>query len=150
MGALTHAGTPARGVEPRGGVALRALEHGCDVTIAELDEYLAACPTASLGGVVLSGVVDRLPLHAMIPLLGRCRQSLAPGAPLVVVAEAPAPADGRAGDPPVHDLVDGRSLHAQTWGLLLERSGFVDVEDVAGPDDGEDHRYGISARTPIS
>ena len=36
------AGAPARGVEPRGGVALRALESGCDVTISEVGEHLVA------------------------------------------------------------------------------------------------------------
>ena len=89
MLALNQDGTPARGVEPRGAVALRALERGSAVTISEVSEYLATCAEGSLGGLVLSGVVDRLPLHRIIPLLAQSRQALAPAAPVVVVSEAP-------------------------------------------------------------
>jgi glycosyltransferase involved in cell wall biosynthesis len=85
--ALLGRGARAHGVEPRGAVALRALERGRDVIIAEASEYLAGQAEGSLGGIVLSGVVDRLALHDLLPLLARCRQVLARGAPLVVVAE---------------------------------------------------------------
>ena len=85
----------------------------------------------SLGGLVLSGVIDRLPLHGVIPLLAQGRRALTSGAPLVVVSEAPpGPAHG---EPVTADLVDGRSLHRQTWGLLLERSGFVHVDTDTWP-----------------
>ncbi len=47
------------------------------------------------------------------------------------------------------DLVDARSLHTQTWGLLLERSGFVDIGGLAGPVDGDDQRFGVTATTPL-
>ena len=57
--ALHARGAEAHGVEPRGAVALRALEQGCSVTIAEASEYVASRPDGSAGGVVLSGVVDR-------------------------------------------------------------------------------------------
>ena len=144
--ALSHSGTPARGVEPRGAVALGALEHGTEVTIGEVGEHLATCTERSLGGLVLSGVIDRLPLHGVIPLLAQARRVLAPGAPLVVVSEAP-PGPAR-GEPVTADLVDGRSLHHQTWGLLLERSGFVDVGELAAQVDGDDQRFAVTATTP--
>ncbi len=144
--ALDQDGTPARGVEPRGAVALRALERGAPVTISEVSEYLGTCAESSLGGLVLSGVIDRLPLHAVIPLLAQSRSALAPGAPLVVVSEAPT--DPPHAQPTTADLVDGRSLHSQTWGLLLERSGFVDIEGLAGAADGDDQRFGVTATTP--
>ena len=67
--ALDERGTEAHGVEPRGAVALRAIEAGCTVTIAEAAEYLSGRPEGSCGGIVLSGVVDRLPLHALLSLL---------------------------------------------------------------------------------
>jgi hypothetical protein len=91
-------------------------------------------------------VIDRLPLHAVIPLLAQSRSALAPGAPLVVVSEAPT--DPPHAQPTTADLVDGRSLHSQTWGLLLERSGFVDIEGLAGAADGDDQRFGVTATTP--
>ena len=143
---LLQRGLTALGVEPRGGVALRALESGCDVTISEVSEFLADCASASLGGIVLSGVVDRLPLHALLPLLARCRQSLADGAPLVVVAEQ-ALAGGLDGPVP-HDLGTGSPLHVETWELLLRGSGFVGVAPLpGGPHDG---RFGVTAATPSS
>jgi hypothetical protein len=146
--ALTQSGTPARGVEPRGAVALRALERGAEVTISEVSEYLATCAEGSLGGLVLSGVIDRLPLHAIIPLLAQSRRALAPGAALVVVAEAPADPDQPEPNPGAGELLDGRALHSQTWGLLLERSGFVDIGGLAGPVDRSDQRFGVTATTP--
>jgi hypothetical protein len=161
--ALTQGGTSARGVEPRGAVALRALERGCAVTISEVNEYLATCSEGSLGGLVLSGVVDRLPLHRIIPLLAQSRRAMAPAAPVVVVAEAPTglghgdehgheherESEHRQGELTAGDLLDARSLHSQTWGLLLERSGFVDIGGLAGPVDGDDQRFGVTATTPL-
>jgi hypothetical protein len=145
--ALAAAGAPAHGVEPRGGVALRALESGCDVTISEVGEYVAQRAASSLGGLVLSGVVDRLALHAIVPLLADCRRALAPGAPIVAVSEPL----GSVGDtaPTSQDMVDRAALHLETWELLLDRSGFVDV--AALPDGtGGDQRFGISAFVPAT
>ena len=148
MGALVRAfsqrGLAAHGVEPRGGVALAALESGCDVTISEAEEFLAQRAAASLGGVVLSGVVDRLPLHALLPLLTRCRESLADDAPLVVVAERTAA--GGTAEPVTHDLAAAAPLHEETWQLLLARVGFVDVVPLAGGAD--DGRFAMAAATP--
>jgi hypothetical protein len=145
--ALAAAGTPSHGVEPRGAVALRALERGSAVTISEVAEDLARRPASSLGGVVLSGVVDRLPLHAIVPLLADCRRALAPGAPIVVVSEPPAEAAGTT--PTSQDMVDRAALHLETWELLLDRSGFVDLTPL--PDGtGGDERFGIAASTPAT
>lgn len=144
--ALQQSGVAARGVEPRGAVALDALESGSDVTISEAEEFLAHCGSASLGGLVLSGVVDRLPLHVLLPMLARSRQSLADGAPLVVVIEETSA--GGVDEPVPHDLRATAPLHVETWELLLTRSGFVDVAPLpVGPDDG---RFGIAAATPSS
>jgi hypothetical protein len=145
--ALTRAGAPARGVEPRGGVALRALEGGCSVTICEVDEALAACQASALGGLVLSGVVDRVPLHALVALLGECRRTLALGAPLVVVSEPPR-ASERWG-PAAEELQQGRPLHSATWELLLDRAGFAEVAPLPpGPGGGGDGRFVLTASAP--
>lgn len=147
--ALSDRGAPARGVEPRGGVALRALERGRDVTISEVGEDLPQRPTASLGGLVLSGVVDRSPLHAILPLLADARRALAPGAPIVIVSEPVAPT--HASEPVTQDMVDRASadLHAETWVLLLSRSGFVDVAPLPAGAGGDD-RFGLSAAVPTT
>ncbi len=144
--ALAQSNANAIGVEPRGGVALRALENGCDVTISELGEYLAERPTESLGALVLSGVVDRVPLHTLVHLLAECRRVLLPGALIVIVSEPPT---ATADQPPTaQDMVDRAALHLETWELLLGRSGFIHVTHLAGV--AGDARFGISAATPTT
>ena len=144
--ALSAGGAHAHGVEPRGAVALRALEQGSAVTIAEVSEYLTGRPSGSLGGVVLNGVVDRIPLHALVPLLAQCRNALSHRAPFVVVSE-PAVAPSASREAHTEDLIDGRSLHAETWELLLGRTAFVDVAHLtAGA--GQDRRFALVAAAP--
>jgi hypothetical protein len=146
LSALEHAGLTARGAEPRGAVALGALERGRSVTITEVDDLVASCAPASLGGLVLSGVVDRLPLHALVSLLARSRHALALGAPIVIVASDPE-RSGALGDAVARDLLQPRPLHGETWTLLLQRAGFVSV----APLDGGDHaeaRFALSAAAP--
>ncbi len=143
--ALHDRDVEAHGVEPRGAVALRAIERGCSVTIAEASEHVASRAEASTGGVVLSGVVDRIPLHALLPLLAQSRRALRRGAPLVVVTEPVASVDAR--DAPARDLIDGRPLHEATWELLLQRAGFVEVAPLP-EGTGQDHRTVLSAVAP--
>jgi hypothetical protein len=142
---LGEGGAEAHGVEPRGAVALRALEQGSSVTIAEASEHLTSRAAGSAGGVVLSGVVDRLPLHALLPLLAQSRRVLRRGAPFVVIAEPVAAVASR--DAAARDLVDGVPLHQETWELLLARAGFVEVAPL--PDGtAEDRRIALSAVAP--
>jgi hypothetical protein len=143
--ALQDRGAEAHGVEPRGALALQAIEHGCSVTIAEASEHVGSRAEGSTGGVVLSGVVDRLPLHALLPLLTQSRRALRRGAPLVVISEPVPSVEAR--DETARDLVDGRPLHQATWELLLERAGFVEVASL--PDGtGQDGRLTLAAVTP--
>lgn len=146
LGSLLRAGVRAGGVEPRGGVALRALEQGYAVSIAEVQEVLAARASGSLGGLVLSGVVDRLPLHAILSVLSEAHRVLALGAPIVVVATEP----GRARadrDVVAEDVLAPRVLHVRTWEVLLARAGYTGAGPVAGGPAG-DGRVAIAARVP--
>ena len=147
--ALAERGAEAHGVEPRGAVALRALERGCVVTIGEVSEHLDAATAGSLGGVALSGVVDRLPVHHLLPVLHQCRRALARGAPLVVLSEPVEAATDRSG--PTRDLVDGHPLHQGTWEMLLTHAGFAGVRILDGPVDpaeGSDGRCAVVAAVP--
>jgi hypothetical protein len=126
LDALSAAGIEAEGVEPRGAVALGALERGCSVAIRELAEDLAGRPDGALGGLVFSGVVDRMPLHSLLALLTHSRRVLALGAPLVVVLSDAGMAE-RHWDGASLDLLEGRPLRTDTWTALLDRAGFVDV-----------------------
>jgi hypothetical protein len=143
--ALAQEDVLATGVEPRGGIALRALERGSDVTICEVTEYLPQRGTSSLGALVLSGVVDRLPLHAILHLLAEARRALAAGAPIVIVSEPLAPLSANV--PVSNDVVDRAALHLETWELLLERSGFSEVRPLPAGMGGDD-RFGVSATSP--
>jgi hypothetical protein len=144
--ALLRAGLVARGVEPRGGVALRALEQGLPVSIAEVIAELAVAPAGSLGGLVLSGVVDRLPLHAIVLLLSEARRVLHPGGPIVVVATDPG--EGHTDRDVVGtDLLAPSLLHARTWEVLLDRAQFAEVAPLEGGPPGDD-RFAVTARVP--
>ena len=81
---------------------------------------------------MLSGVVDRLALHALLPLL--TQQPARPGAPCAARHRVRAGGRRRRRDPAALDLVDGRPLHAATWELLLGRAGFVEVAPLAASD----------------
>ncbi|HEY1828741.1 MAG TPA: hypothetical protein VGG38_00720 [Acidimicrobiales bacterium] len=125
----------AVGVEPRGAIALGPIEHGCQVSINEVVDDLAARTESSLGGLVLSSVTERLPLHAVLTLLSQARRTLALGAPLVLVAGDPAGRDQW--DPAAADLITGHPLHLATWAALLERAGFVDIAPLGTDGEGQ-------------
>ena len=147
LGSLLASGLAARGVEPRGAVALRALEQCYEVSIAEVVEDLAVRSPGSLGGLVLSGVVDRLPLHAILLVLSEAHRVLALGAPIVVVATEP----GRAGaerDVVADEILAPLPLHARTWELLLARANFAGARTLAGGPVG-DGRVAIAATVPV-
>jgi hypothetical protein len=147
LGSLHRAGVPARGVEPRGGVALRALEQGYTVSIAEVADDLAARPSGSLGGLVLSGVVDRLPLQSILLVLSEAHRVLVLGAPIVVVATEPARAREER-DVVADEVLAPRTLHARTWEVLLARADFAGAAPVAGGPAG-DGRVAIAAAVPV-
>ena len=147
LGSLHRAGVAACGVEPRGGVALRALEQGYTVSITEVSDDLAARPSGSLGGLVLSGVVDRLPLQSILLVLSEAHRVLALGAPIVVVATEPARAREER-DVVADEVLAPRTLHARTWEVLLARAGFAGADPVAGGPAG-DGRVAIAAAVPV-
>jgi hypothetical protein len=146
LGALLGAGVAACGIEPRGGVALRALEQGHVVSIAEVEDDLAVRSPGSLGGLVLSGVVDRLPLHTVVLLLSEARRVLGRGAPIVVVATEPAGARAER-DIVADEVLAPTPLHAVTWEFLLTRANFAGVTTVTGGPSG-DGRVAIVASVP--
>ena len=86
--ALMAAGLPC-GAEPRRAVAWRAAERGVDVHLGPVPRSCwPSVPAGTLGGVVLSGVVDRLTVEDLVALLALATDRLGEGAPLVVVGTA--------------------------------------------------------------
>lgn len=146
VGAMVEAGIEARGMEPRGDIAWLAADRGARVEVGEVPDLLRSQPPGSLGGLVLSGVVDRVPVDDLVALVSTSVSLLAPGAGLVVVGtRADAAATGW--DAVARDLLPGRPLHAETWELLLARAGFVDVGRLTPGPGGDDlPTYAVRAR----
>ena len=117
---------------------------------ARAAEVLATCNEGSLGGLVLSGVIDRLPLPGVIPLLAQARRALAPGAPLVVVSggsDGPGARrtdHGRSGRWAVSPPPDvGPAPRAQRV-----RRRRVEASPPAAQVESDDQRFAVTATTP--
>lgn len=118
VAALERAGLAAIGVEPRGALAWQAARAGVTVLVGTAAEHLGAGGSSSLGGLVLSGGVDRLEVDDVPVLLGLAADRLAPGAPLVLVVAEPGRRNTVAAD------LLPNELHPDTWGVFLDRHGF--------------------------
>ncbi len=129
--ALADAGVSVRVAEPRGAVAWGAGEAGLEVHVGSVGELLESVPAGSLGGVVLAGVVDRVPVDEQVGLLATATDRLGDGGALLVVGTHPAAVEEE-WDAVARDLVPGRPLHPETWVVLLTRAGYADVEVAAG------------------
>jgi hypothetical protein len=117
LGPLTRAGVDAYGVEPVERLVLAASQAGLDVRADDAIVHLRALPDASLGGLVLSGAVDALPLGDVLELADRAGVVVAPGGTTIVVSSGPPT------DPVIADLSPGRALHPETWVHLLQGRG---------------------------
>ncbi|MDP9386548.1 MAG: hypothetical protein M3Q48_01125 [Actinomycetota bacterium] len=111
---LAGAGLDAYGVDP----VERAVAAGLEVRTDEALDHLRALPDAALGGLVLSGCVDRLPVGAQFELASLAAAKVAPGGAVVVVSADPR-GWGRERPPVEVDLAGGRPLHRETWCHLL-------------------------------
>lgn len=139
VAALAEGGVAAYGVDPddwdppAGAPAV-------DVRTDGVRDHLRALPEGALGGVVLTGVVDRWRPGALLELVGLARTRLAPGGALVVLAHTPA---AWAGAGPVADLSEGRPWAPATWVAVLDRLA-LRHEGTSEGDGG----YAVTARRP--
>jgi len=133
LAALAQAGLDVEGIEPRVPLAWDAHQRGLRVEVGEVAARLTARPEGTVGGLVLSGCVDRLPTEQLGHLVGQAVRCLAPGGRLVVLGSPP-DAPELTWSPAAQDLVPGRPRHAETWALLLSRAGLEAVAAPAGPD----------------
>lgn len=132
VGCLRRAGADAYGVEPVGERAEAADAAGTEARTVEVLDHLRALREGALGGLVLSGCVDRLPSLAQHELVDLAVSRLRVGSALAILGTDPA-AWQRAVGPVAADLAPGRPLHAETWARLLEAAGFSGVELHRGP-----------------
>jgi hypothetical protein len=136
---LCDAGIDAYGIDPRDDAAAIADSHDVEVRTTSALEHLRAVPRGALGGIVLSGCVERLAVGDLVELVDRAVDALAPGAALALVSRHP---DAGTEDPIAADLAPGRPLHVETWAFLLGRAGFDDVETHAADAGGS---YAVTA-----
>jgi hypothetical protein len=126
---LDAAGLDVYGVDGRHGQLAGARRPGLDLRPDDTLEHLRKLGNAVLGGLILCGVVERLPLGSLLELVDRSEAVLADGARIVVVSPHPGAALVGGGRALVDaDLAPGRPLHPETWQHLLGTRGFRDVE----------------------
>ena len=124
--ALADAGVDAYGCEPRLSLAEAASVAGLDVRPDEVVDHLRNIEHEALGGLVLAGTVDRVPVGAQLGLADLASAVLGAGGRLALVGTDP-DAWGRTTSVVDADLAPGRPLHAETWAHLLEERGFGDI-----------------------
>jgi hypothetical protein len=131
LSALADKGVEVYGVEPVETLVMEASRAGLDVRADDTLTHLRALPDDALGGLVLSGCIDVLPIGLVLAVADRAAAVVARGARVVVLSAGPA-----AVDPVVADIAPGRPLHAETWCRLLAARGLGDVRVVTvGPPD---------------
>jgi hypothetical protein len=130
VGRLVTEGVDAYGVDPRPGAVDEAELHGADLRREEPIDHLRAVGRSSLGGAVVTGIVESMDparrdelVHTLVDRLGTSS---------VLVVHSLSPAAWTADDAPVEaDLAPGRPLRPRTWSHLLSTWA---VETVEGPD----------------
>jgi len=111
--ALADSGVDAYGIEPVEDTGLEAARAGLDIRTDDVLGHLRSVPDGVLGGVVLSGCIDRRPLGEVLALTDRAVAALAPGGLVVVLSAGP--------------------VHPETWVHLLSVRGLAVDPVRAGP-----------------
>ena len=86
---MRGAGVPARGIDLGEESVATCLAKGLDAEVADLFEYLAALPEASLDGIFCSQVVEHLPVERLPEMIRLCCSRLARNG--VIAIETPNP-----------------------------------------------------------
>ena len=129
VGVLSAEGVDAYGVDPRPGKVDDAELRGSDLRQEDPLVHLRAIGRSSLGGAVLSGIVEAMEPARRNELVRSLLDRV--GAPGVLVVHSVSPDAWLAEDAPVEaDLAAGRPLRPRTWAHLLATWS---VEVVEGP-----------------
>ena len=124
LGLLRDAGIEARGVDANGDMVAFARGEGLDVEQADLLDALGRASV--LGAVTALQVVEHLPPAALVRFLELARHALRPGGLLVI--ETINPVTPAALRHYFADLTHAQPVVAETLQLLLQHTGFHDVE----------------------
>ncbi len=122
--ALVAAGVDAYGVDPSDAGLEAALDRGADLRGEGLLDHLGVVADEALGGLVLTGAVERLRPNERERLVGLVATKVAVGGTVVLHSATPE-SWARTASELVVDLSPGRPLHAATWAHLLGARGFA-------------------------
>jgi hypothetical protein len=128
---LTTEGLDAYGCDHRIELTDAASLQGIEVRTDDVVDHLRAVDHEALGGLVLAGAVDRLPVGAQLSLADLAAAVLADGGRLALVGTDP-DAWGRTTSVVDADLSPGKPLHAETWAHVLGERGFTAIVRVDG------------------
>lgn len=134
------------GVEPRSTLAWVASERGLRVHPMPVADHLAALEPETLGALVLSGVVDWQASEELLALVELATSRLRPAAPLLVIGSDPAAA--RQLGPLAEDLLPGHPLQPETWALVLERAGYLEVALLPAPEAAVGSTFAVGGWRP--
>ena len=126
---LAAEGIPARGVDSNGKFVSALMNRGHDVKLADIGDYIASQPEASLGGITMFQVAEHLPLRVLESVLAEAYRTIAPEGTLVL--EIPNIETLRVGAAtfwidPTHE----RPLFPEFLVFLVERAGFTSIRRV--------------------
>ena len=129
---LLAAGVDAYGVEPAEDLADDASDRAADIRTDDVVAHLELLAPRTLGGVILSGCVERFGARQLMDLAALATSRLSPGGVLVVISAHPR-AWARSASPVTVDLAEGRPLHPETWSAILAALGCSSIEIHPGP-----------------
>ena len=122
-----EAGLPARGVDVNPAMVAACREQGLEVAAADALTYLRALPAASLGGILLSQVIEHLTLDQLSELVALCAGKLAPGGVLIAETINPQSLSTFAGAFYV-DLTHTKPVHPEAARFMWRWAGLGEVE----------------------
>lgn len=122
-----EAGIPARGVDINPEMAALCGQMGLEVATADGLEHLRAQPEASLGGIIMSQVIEHLSLDELSELVGLCASRLIPGGVLIAETINPQCLSTFAGAFYL-DLTHNKPIHPEAARFLWRWAGLSDVD----------------------
>ncbi len=125
--AAKEAGIPARGVDINPEMAALGRELGLEVISADGLEYLRGCQPESLGGILMSQVIEHLNLDELTELVGLCASRLIPGGVLIAETINPQCLSTFAGAFYL-DLTHNKPIHPEAARFLWRWAGLSQVE----------------------
>ncbi|MBI5522776.1 MAG: methyltransferase domain-containing protein [Desulfarculus sp.] len=125
--AAKEAGIPARGVDINPEMAALGRQHGLEVAAGDGLEHLRALAPESLGGILMSQVIEHLSLDELTELVGLCASRLKPGGVLIAETVNPQCLSTFAGAFYL-DLTHNKPIHPEAARFLWRWAGLTEVE----------------------